>query len=95
MSVKRGTIRILFQELLALIESLESVSGSLTHPLTHVIRNPSRTKYGVRRADQPAVIIAHTIKGKGISFVEADYHWHGKALSPEQAEQAREEIRCQ
>jgi transketolase len=43
---------------------------------------------------QPAVIIAHTIKGKGVSFVEADYTFHGRALSPEQAEKAREEILC-
>jgi transketolase len=43
---------------------------------------------------QPQVIIAHTIKGKGVSFVEADYTFHGKALNPEQAEKAREEIVC-
>jgi transketolase len=43
---------------------------------------------------QPAVVIAHTVKGKGVSFVEADYTFHGRALTPEQAEKAREEIRC-
>jgi transketolase len=43
---------------------------------------------------QPSVVIAHTVKGKGVSFVEADYTFHGKALSPEQAEKAREEILC-
>jgi transketolase len=43
---------------------------------------------------QPSVIIAHTVKGKGVSFVEADYTFHGKALSPEQAEKAREEVLC-
>lgn len=41
---------------------------------------------------RPAVIIAHTVKGKGVSFVEADYTFHGRALSSEQAEQAREEL---
>jgi len=41
---------------------------------------------------QPSVVIAHTVKGKGVSFVEADYTFHGKALSPEQAEKAREEL---
>ena len=45
--------------------------------------------------DGPAIIIAHTIKGKGVSFVEADFTFHGKALNPQQAEQAREEILCQ
>jgi transketolase len=79
----------------ALIESLQSVTAPLTHPITRLTHHVSRIIHGVRCADQPAVIIAHTVKGKGISFVEADYHWHGKALSPEQAAQAREEIQCQ
>jgi transketolase len=43
---------------------------------------------------KPQVIIAHTVKGKGVSFVEADYRFHGRALTPEQAELAREEIQC-
>jgi transketolase len=43
---------------------------------------------------KPAVIIAHTIKGKGVSVLEADYTYHGRALTPEQAVKAREEILC-
>ena len=43
-------------------------------------------------ADRPAIIIAHTIKGKGVSFVEADYTFHGRALNQEQAVIAREEL---
>jgi transketolase len=43
---------------------------------------------------QPSAIIAHTVKGKGVSFVEADYTFHGRALTPEQAAKAREEILC-
>jgi transketolase len=45
--------------------------------------------------DQPSIIIAHTIKGKGVSFVEADFTFHGRALKPEQAARAREELLCQ
>jgi transketolase len=41
---------------------------------------------------QPSIIVAHTVKGKGVSFVENDFTWHGRALSPELAEKAREEI---
>jgi transketolase len=41
---------------------------------------------------KPSIIIAHTVKGKGVSFVEADYTFHGRALTPEQAEAARQEI---
>jgi transketolase len=43
---------------------------------------------------RPSIIIAHTIKGKGVSFVEADFTFHGRALNPEQAEKAREELLC-
>jgi transketolase len=32
----------------------------------------------------PAIVIAHTIKGKGVSFMEGDAAWHGKAPSAEQ-----------
>jgi len=46
-------------------------------------------------AGQPSILIAHTIKGKGVSFVEADYTFHGRALKPDQAARAREEILCQ
>lgn len=44
--------------------------------------------------DQPSVIIAHTIKGKGISFVESDYSYHGRGITPDRLEQAREELLC-
>ena len=44
---------------------------------------------------KPAILIAHTVKGKGVSFVEADYTFHGRALTPEQALRAKEEILCQ
>ena len=43
---------------------------------------------------KPQVIIAHTIKGKGVSFVEADFTFHGRALKGEQAELARKELSC-
>jgi len=41
---------------------------------------------------QPSIIIAHTVKGKGVSFVEADFTFHGRALTAEQAVLAREEL---
>ena len=40
----------------------------------------------------PTVIIAHTIKGKGVSFMEEDNSWHKRQLSDEQYEQALKEI---
>lgn len=40
----------------------------------------------------PTVIIAHTTKGKGVSFMENNPAFHGRAPSPEQLEQALREI---
>lgn len=42
---------------------------------------------------QPSVIIAHTIPGKGVDFMEYDYKWHGTPPNKEQAKQALEELR--
>lgn len=41
---------------------------------------------------RPTIIIAHTVKGKGVSFVESDFTFHGRALSAEQAVAARQEL---
>ncbi|TSA46042.1 transketolase [bacterium] len=41
---------------------------------------------------KPAMIIANTIKGKGVPFLEDKDGWHGKALSQEQLEKALEEL---
>lgn len=40
----------------------------------------------------PSVIIANTIKGKGVSFMEDQAGWHGKAPDDKQYEQAMEEL---
>ncbi|HZR00307.1 MAG TPA: transketolase [Chloroflexota bacterium] len=41
---------------------------------------------------KPTAIIAHTIKGKGVSFMEPDYTWHGRAIPKEQEAAALKEI---
>ncbi|MCS7150888.1 MAG: transketolase [Endomicrobia bacterium] len=41
---------------------------------------------------KPKVIIAHTVKGKGVSFMENNVDWHGKAPSKELLEQALKEL---
>ncbi len=43
--------------------------------------------------EKPTMIIAHTIPGKGVSFMEGDYHWHGKPPKPEEAKVALKELR--
>ncbi len=43
---------------------------------------------------KPTMIIAKTIKGKGVSFMEGKVEWHGKAPSGELLTQAKKELRC-
>lgn len=43
--------------------------------------------------DRPTVIIAHTIKGKGVSFMEGKAAWHGRAPNDDELKQAVEELR--
>jgi transketolase len=45
-----------------------------------------------RSASRPTAIVARTLKGKGVSFLEDKPGWHGKALDAEQAKQALAEI---
>jgi len=41
---------------------------------------------------RPTCIIAHTIKGKGVSFMEGDYNWHAKVPSDEELAKAMAEL---
>jgi transketolase len=41
---------------------------------------------------RPAVIVAHTVKGKGVSFMENNVDWHGKAPDKSQTEIALREL---
>jgi len=45
-----------------------------------------------RSASRPTAVLARTVKGKGVSFLENKEGWHGKALDPEQAKQAIAEL---
>jgi transketolase len=49
-------------------------------------------KKALRTKNKPVMIIARTVKGKGVSFLEDRNGWHGKALNKEQYEQALKEL---
>jgi len=42
--------------------------------------------------DRPTIIIAHTTKGRGVSFMENKSYWHGNAPNAEQLKQALTEL---
>jgi transketolase len=43
--------------------------------------------------NMPSVIITHTIPGKGVDFMEYDYHWHGKPPNSKEAKDALHKLR--
>lgn len=43
--------------------------------------------------EKPSIIIAHTIPGKGVDFMEYDYHWHGAPPNSQQAKEALKKLR--
>lgn len=59
------------------------------HNITHLIDAFDEAK---AIYEKPTIIIAHTIPGKGVSFMENDYEWHGKPPTPDQATIALKEL---
>ena len=65
------------------------VNGHDIEALIHAFNSAKHQK------DMPSVIIARTIKGKGVSFMEGKAEWHGKAPNQEQYEEAINELKLQ
>ena len=45
-----------------------------------------------KKADGPVVIIANTVRGKGVSYMEGSEHWHAGAISDEEYTTAKAEL---
>ena len=58
----------------------------------HDIREIYSAIEKAKQNDKPTVIIANTIKGKGVSFMENNAGWHGKAPKKEDFEKAMAEL---
>lgn len=63
------------------------IDGHDFEQIDNAIEEAKKTK------GKPTVIIAKTIKGEGVSFMENDYTWHGKAPNEDQASQALKELK--
>ncbi len=59
------------------------------HNIAEIIAAANQAKAIV---EKPVMIIAHTIPGKGVSFMEYDFNWHGKPPSPSEAKKALKEL---
>jgi len=66
--------------------NVEEIDG---HDMNEILESLKRAD---KMRGKPTVIIAHTIKGKGVSFVEGNNEYHGKALSKEELRLALQEL---
>jgi len=60
------------------------------HELTEVLDALEEAR---KAKGKPSIIIAHTVKGKGVSFVENNNRWHGVSPDPEDLAKALEELK--
>jgi transketolase len=58
------------------------------HDMAEILNTLEKVPF---KKNKPSLIIANTVKGKGISFMENNPEWHGKALKGEHAEIAKRE----
>jgi len=59
------------------------------HDIEHVLKAYDDAQ---RVTGQPQAIVARTVKGKGVSFMELNHAWHGVAPKPEELERALKEL---
>ena len=75
-------------------EKLAAFGFSVTHVDGHNLEELEAAYKKARETKgKPSAIIAHTVKGKGVSFMENEAGWHGKAPDEEQTKQAIAELR--
>ena len=76
-----------------IVEKLESFGFEVLKVNGHNIEDLLETFENARKVkEKPCAIVASTIKGKGISFMEDNADWHGKAPNQEEYEKAISEL---
>lgn len=69
-----------------------SCGWNVVHCNGHNMNELLRSFAGARQSEKPTFVIAHTVKGKGVSFMEDRANWHHKVPTKEQLEQAFAEL---
>lgn len=78
-----------------LSEKFSSFGWSVTTVDGHDVEALYRELLAAREAcGQPTVLLCRTVKGKGVSFMENNVEWHGKATTAEETACAVEELSC-
>jgi transketolase len=76
----------LHQKYLAFKWHVQQIDGNNIKEILAAIEKAKKVK------GQPKVIVAHTVPGKGVSFMEKKWEWHGKAPNKVEAEKALREL---
>ena len=63
------------------------VDGHKIPEIIKVLKRPSS------KSKRPLAIVAHTIKGKGVSFMEDDNNWHYRSPTADEVEKVRKELK--
>jgi len=66
---------------------VQAINGHNFHEIVNAVKEAQAV------FNKPSIIIANTIPGKGVSFMENKYEWHGKAPNKEEGGKAVEELR--
>lgn len=74
------------EKLLAFKWNVLEIDGHNFDEIEKAVLNYKSTK------EKPTFIVAHTIKGKGVSFMEDNVEWHGKAPNEKETELAIQEL---
>ena len=70
----------------------ESFGWAATEMDGHDMKQVLDTLDEAHDTDRPSLIIAHTVKGKGVSFMEGKAEWHGKAPNADELARALAEL---
>lgn len=72
----------------------ESFNWSVSEVDGHNIKEIVETIENIKEdIEKPTVVIAHTIAGKGVSFMEGKWEWHGKPPTAEESKEALKDLR--
>lgn len=80
------------KELDNLADKLKAFNWNVIEIDGHDINQIYNSIETAKKADTPTAIIANTIKGKGVSFMENNAGWHGKAPAMEDYQKAKAEL---
>ncbi|MCY3762858.1 MAG: transketolase, partial [Gemmatimonadetes bacterium] len=69
-----------------------AVTGIDGHDFRDILR---ACAWASENRGRPSLIVARTVKGKGISYMENDFNWHSKPVTDEDLRVAREELAAQ